>query len=571
MKKLFFTFILFVVIASLTTTTKARNVYVKLYADEFAWSDIQQDPDNVVIILPEGSTDFVGDVLPQLLPDDVVWVAKGEYINSSKLTLQSKDGLNYGNIKIYGGFMGDETLAIERAKEDLDGNGFVESWEFSNETNFKGVGNVQANATNWQLIQIDNNSFIDGITLSDHYFNGNQAAGGVVELSATIKNCIIRDVTAEGSGTVNGGGLYVTGGQVESCLFESCVATGSGTSFGGGLLIFGIKDNTAGEPTGYIKNSMIRNCASTTSGNTARAGGVFGKGGVTIENCVIYNNYAKSNGGAFYFHNNGDGNKHVNRVIGTTIANNQSDANPLFPECYFLEIYNTISWGNARNDNTYVNAFRQKSGNSSSTAYPYMDGFAYHGTMQDYQNKNSSMTPIIVTGAINDSSEDSNNPSFVRPTTFHGIATTNEKLDEIRKANWFILKDSPLINAGVDSPTNQLGGYDQASLLITFSSNDINGTQRNNTDIGAYEYEKGIYSSLERESTAEYKIHVIDNKIMIKNLTEQAEVSLYSINGVKLFNTVSSQEYISIPISNKGVYIVLISENNQKVTKKIII
>ncbi len=105
-----------------TTNTFARRVYVRLASDATAWNHVAEDFDNVVITLPEGSSDFAKDVLVQLRPGDEVWVAKGTYNNSAKVTLYNDEnaGLQYGNIRLYGGFAGTETAPEQRAVTDKD-------------------------------------------------------------------------------------------------------------------------------------------------------------------------------------------------------------------------------------------------------------------------------------------------------------------------------------------------------------------------------------------------------------------------------------------------------------------
>ena len=105
----------------------ARRVYVRLASDATAWSHVTTDFDNVLVTLPEGSTDFAKDALIYLRPGDEVWVAKGVYENSATVTLLNDEnaGLQYGNIQLYGGFAGTETDVNQRAVTDKDGNGLT--------------------------------------------------------------------------------------------------------------------------------------------------------------------------------------------------------------------------------------------------------------------------------------------------------------------------------------------------------------------------------------------------------------------------------------------------------------
>ena len=143
----------------------ARRVYVRLASDAAAWSHVTTDFDNVLVTLPEGSTDFAKDALIYLRPGDEVWVAKGVYENSATVTLLNDEnaGLQYGNIQLYGGFAGTETDVNQRAVTDKDGNGLTEPWELVNETNFKGRGT--STPSDFRLVNVGSGSVLDGVTL----------------------------------------------------------------------------------------------------------------------------------------------------------------------------------------------------------------------------------------------------------------------------------------------------------------------------------------------------------------------------------------------------------------------
>lgn len=554
----------------LSTQAADRHVYVKLYADDTAWTHVTAEDNHVIITLPEGSTDFAAHVLPQLQAGDEVWVAKGVYDNTATLTLMdnAEKGWTWGNITLYGGFAGTETEVNQRAVEDKDGNGLAEPWELVNETNFKGKGNDAENASGFQLIHLGTGAVMDGVTLSDNYYKANQAAGGVVEKEALLRNSILRNLTAEGTGTVNGGGLYVTAGCIESCLFEGCEATGSNTSFGGALLIYGMSDNVPDTPTGYMRNSVIRNCSSTAP--TGRGGAVFGKGGVIIENCVMYNNFASTNGSAFYFHKVGDNSSHVNRVIGCTMVNNQS-AHPVFPECTYVEIYNSVSWGNARPDGQYKEIIR--CAKNGPTAYPYWDGFAYHGTVRDMNNKNADFVQIELNGAIGEADND-RSPRFTRPTSFAGVATSDEQLEEIRTANWTLQPGSPLMDAGVNVPTNRLEGYDQVSLVLAaFSANDLMGNARDDRfDLGAYEYvSEGPGTGIGTPAQKPFELYTTDRRITICNLEVPATISVYALNGMCLHDQQAYAASCTVSVFEPGCYLLVVRMGERTYCEKVLL
>lgn len=581
-----------------TTSTFARRVYVRLASDATAWSHVAEDFDNVVITLPEGSSDFAKDVLVQLRPGDEVWVAKGTYNNSAKVTLYNDEnaGLQYGNIRLYGGFAGTETAPEQRAVTDKDENGLTEPWEFVNETNFRGKGNSRENASDFQLVQIGNESVLDGVTLSDNYYTGaERAAGGTI--NSLMRNCIVRDVTTEFAKTIYGGGLYVTGGQVESCLIESCKAiigdpASTLTVQGGGIHIYGTNDNTLDlEPTGYIKNSVIRNCTAGEGSNMGRGGAIFGKNGALIENCVVCNNQASHTGGAFYFHKKGDEGRQVNRIINCTMVNNATPAvegtpSTCISEGGYVEIYNTVMWSNSHKvypsvAEDYQNTIRLFA-NSTSNAYPYLDGIAFNGFIQNPEhNKNANFNPIMLVSLDGIGTpiegDEGADPLFTQPVSFIGAAISATDLADIRKANYTLKEGSPLIDAGLNEPSNKIEGYDQAVTVASFSGKDALGAERNvgeKFDIGAYEY--GVEYVIGPNSApsvmqSNHKILARENRIEITGLESPATIRLYTANGTLVSTTFTEGSKATLDVDQQGFYIVSLTTGNRTYSEKVIL
>ena len=167
----------------IATDSFARKVYVKLGTDTQAWSNVVEDNDNVVITLPSGSSDFVLNVIDQLQEGDEVWVAKGVYENSATMILNADN--NRTDVTLYGGFIGTETSIEQRAKSDVDGNGIVEPWEFTNVTNFKGKGSADDASSTFVMLSMQSGTTVDGVTISDNYYTGQTASGGSIAVSYT--------------------------------------------------------------------------------------------------------------------------------------------------------------------------------------------------------------------------------------------------------------------------------------------------------------------------------------------------------------------------------------------------
>ena len=280
----------------IATDSFARKVYVKLGTDTQAWSNVVEDNDNVVITLPSGSSDFVLNVIDQLQEGDEVWVAKGVYENSATMILNADN--NRTDVTLYGGFIGTETSIEQRVKSDVDGNGIVEPWEFTNVTNFKGKGSADDASSTFVMLSMQSGTTVDGVTISDNYYTGQTASGGSIGGSGTVRNTIFRNLVTENKTdgkNITGGGIYISGGHVDGCLIESCAAiqtaNNGGQNQGGGVLIYGVSDNNCGirTPSGYLKNSIIRNCKSE-GGSKPMGAAIFYKNGAIVENCVIANN-----------------------------------------------------------------------------------------------------------------------------------------------------------------------------------------------------------------------------------------------------------------------------------------
>ena len=87
---------------------------------------------------------------------DNIFVKAGTY-NYSNGTSATGAFTTAPNINIYGGFFGSESTQSERATSDLDGNGIIEPWEFTNQTvlNFtltNGANGIATSNTSTQTV-----------------------------------------------------------------------------------------------------------------------------------------------------------------------------------------------------------------------------------------------------------------------------------------------------------------------------------------------------------------------------------------------------------------------------------
>ncbi len=265
---------------------------------------------------------------------DVIWVKEGVYYADPlapglvedvdrTVSITMKSG-----VKLYGGFTADEITIDDRPMLDLDGNGTIDSWEFSSPTVLSGEiqeDGIRTNNTQHILIVPDGadvNTLVDGFTFEDGYSDVQSTvtgigtftyASGVVMSGGKISGCIIQNCESNSAFDSYGGGLVALNSDVEGCYVDGCTITGRGT-YGGGIYL----------DTSNMESSLVKNCgvvASVSSG-LAIGGGVYSTTSV-IDSCYVYGNSAnpesnfKGYGGGMYNSNS--------QIIDCTIADNVSE------------------------------------------------------------------------------------------------------------------------------------------------------------------------------------------------------------------------------------------------------
>ncbi len=240
-----------------------------------------------------------------------VWVAKGTYqrANSGEYFRMKN------NVKIFGGFKGDETSVDQR---DL--------------TNTAHASILQGKGTHvvYNNSGIEASALLDGFTITG---GSGDFGGGIRNLSAspTIKNCII----ANNAVNYHGAGMY---NASSSPILINCKITGNrATSLGGGIYNAtsapsytncSFSDNRAVNGGGIFNTvnsaATLTNC--TLTGNTASngTGGISNNSStLTVRNSIVYGNSSGINAGDISY-------SLVQDMTSTDNGNISGDADPLF-------------------------------------------------------------------------------------------------------------------------------------------------------------------------------------------------------------------------------------------------
>jgi hypothetical protein len=277
-----------------------------------------------------------------------IWVAEGTFYPMYD-TYNSTDPRNksfelVSNVKIYGGFVGNE--------DNVDGRKFVfvngvetAAHETILSGELQGDGIKTNNAQRVVYAQFVNNALLDGFTITGGYSDNH--GGGMLTYQSSLKlvHLNIRNNFAAGSG----GGLNDDGGT--DLEFYNSIITGNHSgSYGGGIWLKStdatqlinllVSGNEAAIEGGGIynvdgnANTLFANL--TVAGNKAGAntGGIYSTGSVSLKNSIVWGNSGQAiEGAAFNNFNNliqgSGGSANWNTNFGIDNGKN-IDTDPLF-------------------------------------------------------------------------------------------------------------------------------------------------------------------------------------------------------------------------------------------------
>ncbi len=295
------------------------------------------------------------------------------------------------------------------------------------------------------------------VTVSNCEFSGNYATfagGGIYATNSQLNfsNCTIRQNRAPGT---YGGGLYISSTQVQQ--FTNCVFLGNASRSGGGLSVLDsspvnfsgctFMSNSAQYGGGlYVVPATVTVSAGKFIGNNAsREGGAFYNKGAhpQIVNSEFTGNYADQKGGGIFSEGGAPS------IINCTIAgNNAADGGGIYGDGVTGSIVkNSIVWNNGSGI----------SGGTFSFEYCLAQGMPAAGA--------GNLDGTIAYGNV-----------FVSAVAYSSAPATN--------GNYRLLSGSPAINTG--SNGNIPPG-------VSTDGDNYPRIENGTVDIGAYEYNKGMY------------------------------------------------------------------------------
>ncbi|MBL8875070.1 MAG: hypothetical protein JNM86_04660 [Phycisphaerae bacterium] len=371
-----------------------------------------------------------------------IWVAGGTYKPG---TLRISNFKLVEGVKMYGGFVGNETLLTQRVLS------------VANQSYLSGeIGTGLQNDNCYHVVDGSNVSYqteLDGFTVASGYANGstpNEIGGGIyiADGSPTVRNCTIFGNTAlhGGGGVAIDGTAALVGPRFDHCLFSQNHA-----DEGGALQYFGGSG-------GFLQPVLaIDSCKFVDNDAASHAGAIRSYGDTYITNSAIWGNSAPQDGGAVYISGaNVDLFVRSSTIVGNLSTSGSGGLRALaganIDMRNSIAVYNTGP-GLMIPTTKQINA----SGGTRTVAYSCVTG--------DFTN-----TPISGVGNI------ASSPSFVNYAGPDGIAGN---LDD----NFHLATDSSCVDTG--SNAEAVGLTTDIEDLTRIVDGDNSGNAR--IDMGAFE------------------------------------------------------------------------------------
>jgi len=531
---------------SVCAQVQAKSYYIRISTNTSDWSNITADNVNSFIVDYDAATGSLSTIINAYLASDSVWIAKGTYKISGTIALKS-------GMIIRGSFAGTESVISARLKSDLDANGLIEPWEFTNTTEITSENSTPTfGAMNFPAAVTY--ALVDGITIKG--VNITSTNSQIVKIFDTatgsiFKNSVVKDCNISGTIALNGA-VYANNGTIQNCLIQSNSSTGTGTTatFGGGINATSVATSTAAPKVigCVIRGNKTTNTAGTT--NKSKGGGIFVQSisaalSCKVINCVIYNNEAMTQGGGLYV------NEAYGEVVNCTVAKNYSVSTNggIYLNTGGGLLNNIISWGNISGTNV-ANDIHTQTSNSNQNNLAYGVSSGTWGGLTS--------TKLLTSGATADNSTDGTGtlaPKFLNPTIAAGVPTDGTTTTAMTTANFQLTSSSPCINYA-----------DNAKLTALNITIDLLGNPRvvqTTADLGAYELPESLTTSIS-ESMFSINCFAKNNEIIINGLTLGENVMIYGVAGNLISSHKAASPTLSIA-STRGVYLVRVANKVSKV------
>ena len=385
-----------------------------------------------------------------------IWIAQGTYKpDASDKTVSFV--ISKGNMKIYGGFNGTETLLSDR---DLTANyTTILSGDLNDDdTGVDFTGNNRSDNTNIIIADNAQNLLLDGLTISDGHSSTSGAgiSKSVAVNMLSLKNCELKNNVA----LIAGAGIYAPVNEtingtinVENTIFSNNVAR-----YGTSIYVVNSRWRTS---TVNVSNSLFQNNIAKDNGSTKGYAGSAGwfRSTATANNSVSVINLTNNN-----YVNNTDlgtvtGLNNFNRAtVGLTkVGTNSLTAN----------VANCIFWGNTTVGGAVAKSIAEihtTLGNISVYNSIGEDGF-------------SNLTSLTSTSSADPLFTDASNNDFALQSGSPAIDTgDNSKIPASIITD--ILGNSRIFNSTVDMGVYEFGSTTPVDYTLTTSA--TNGTVVNN-------------------------------------------------------------------------------------------
>jgi predicted outer membrane repeat protein len=510
---------------------------------------------------------------------DEIWIAAGTYQVAAIFNIPA-------NFKVYGGFAGTEATIADRAKG-------ANAWDFSNETIIDGNNAVAIFGCASNRVAL-----FDGLTLTKGYISGNSAAI-TVRPGVVVQQCKFLSNVATGQGgaiLMNGGGevynsyfydnaanmggavhLGGTGASVVSgCLFDSNKAITGANKQGGAL--------RSQSSLATISNCIFRNNEAASNGSAVYTQVDIAAANKII-NCVFYGNKTKS---ALYLRGGA--------VYNSTIANN--DGGAVYIATKDGQVYNSAIWGETRAKASVsgVNVAGVEFKNNASVTIPAADLWITTDNVQLDTLATEPAYPHFANIATNDWSLTYQSPMLnagngsianVPVTDINGLARPQGSAYDAGAYELQYYNTTVTFNAGGQVNALASGavlsepkGKPLVFNIIPASGQSVASVKYNDVEVKD-EVVSGVYTApalaadatLVVEFSTTTSVNELRSGLMvfasaksieIRGLEAGETVTVYHMNGARMFHAAANGSEIAVPAS-RGIYLVKVADNILKV------